>query len=218
MSIMRAVTALGFRRLGVSEFGKLAALEFGEGARFLEPLPVILDVVRRGAAHTLVGVEAAGTLAGFYVVHPDRRDGSCWWLGWLAVDLRWQGGGVGRAALVSALARLGRVRGCFRMRLLVSPDNAVALGLYHRVGFRSVGIWDGTGELVLELGWSGGRPAGPRVPGVVVPALTLVLAMALRLWRRGVPMAARMSGEFHGPPSSVCAACRPTPHALHGAA
>jgi len=81
-----------------------------------------------------------------------------------------------------------------------------------------VGVSAGTGELVLELGRSGGLPAGPRVPGVVVPALTLVLAMALRLWRRGVPMAARMSGEFHGPPVLGSAPCRPIPHALHAAA
>ena len=218
MFITRAGLALDFRRLGVSEFGALSALEFEEGARFLEPLPVILDVVRRSVAHALVGIEAAGALAGFYVVHPDRRDGSCWWLGWLAVDRRRHGCGLGRAALESALARLGRVRGCRRVRLLVAPDNSVALGLYRRVGFRVVGVSAGTGELVLELGRSGGLPAGPRVPGVVVPALTLVLAMALRLWRRGVPMAARMSGEFHGPPVLGSAPCRPIPHALHAAA
>ena len=200
MSSSRADAALCFRKLGASEFAALHALEFEAAERFLEPLPVILGCVRQGLAHALVGIEAAGALCGFYVVHPDRRDPSCWWLGWLAVDRRRQGEGLGRAALASALERLRRVGACRRVRLLVASENAVALRLYLRAGFRAVGRWAETGEVVMECPRDGGVPAGPRVPGVAVPALTLILAMALRLWRRGVPPAARMSGEFHGPP------------------
>ena len=205
MSIVGDGSVPCFRKLGRAGLAELRSLQFEAAERFLEPLPVILETVRRGLAHALVGIEAGGALCGFYVVHPDRRDPSCWWLGWLAVDRRRQGTGLGRAALASALARLGRVAGCRRVRLLVAADNAVALGLYRRAGFQAVGIWPATGELVLELGQGGGRPLGPRVPGVTVPALTLILAMAMRLWRRGVPMAARMSGEFHGPPGALTA-------------
>lgn len=201
----RAGLALGFRRFGASEFESLRSLEFEDAGRFLEPLPLILDLVRRGSSHSLVAIEAGGRVAGFYVVHPDRRDGSCWWLGWLAVDRLRQGCGLGRAALASALARLARIGRCRRVRLLVAAENGVALGLYRRAGFRAVGVWAPTGEMVMEREQHGGKLAGPRVPGVVVPALTLVLAMALRLWRRGVPMAARMSGEFHGPPGPAFA-------------
>ena len=218
MSPSRAGSAL-FRKLGVSDFAVLHALEFEAAERFLEPLPVILQFVRRGLAHSLVGIEAAGVLCGFYVVHPDRRDPSCWWLGWLAVDRRRQGEGLGRAGLVSALERVRRIGACRRVRLLVAAENAVALRLYRRAGFRTVGRWAATGELVMEAGRDRGVPAGPRVPGVAVPALTFILAMALRLWRRGVPPAARMSGEFHGPPGWLRAlACRTIPHALHAAA
>lgn len=220
MSVLGADAAL-FRKLGPAELGALHMLEFEAAERFLEPLPVILDVVRRGVAHTVVGIEAAGALCGFYVVHPDRRDPSCWWLGWLAVDRRRQGLGLGRAALASALARLRRVGACRRVRLLVAPENAVALRLYRRAGFQAVGRWAATGELVMECSHGGGVPAGPRVPGVAVPALTLILAMALRLWRRGVPPAARMSGEFHGPPGGALtgrpSACFRGAHALHAA-
>ena len=218
MTVSRAGAALSFRKLGLAEFDGLRNLEFEDAERFLEPLPVILDLVRRGMAHALVGIEAAGGLVGFYVVHPDARDRSCWWLGWLAVDRRWQGAGLGRAGLAAALARLRAVPGCRRVRLLVAPENGVAWRLYERAGFGTVGVWASTGELVLECRQDGGVPAGPRVPGVAMPALTLILAMALRLWRRGVPPSARMSGEFHGPPCALLVPCRPTPHRLHAAA
>ncbi len=202
MSSIRGHAPLQFRRLGHAALPSLHALDLGHAERFIEPLPVILDVVRRHPAHWVTGIESAGDLVGFYVVHPDRRDRSCWWLGWFAIDARHQGAGFGRAAMAAIMAGLRRIAGCRRVRLLVAPDNASALRLYRHAGFHTVGRWAATGELVMEHA-SSATPAPTRVDGVVVPALTLILAMALRLWRRGVPPAARMSGEFHGPPESV---------------
>jgi ribosomal protein S18 acetylase RimI-like enzyme len=56
----------------------------------------------------------------------------------LAVDPAWQGRGIGRRLLATALERL-RALGAPRVRLEVRPDNLVARRLYESVGFRRVG-------------------------------------------------------------------------------
>jgi GNAT superfamily N-acetyltransferase len=205
MSSLRGLEPLRFLSLGHTDLDRLNTLQLEPVERFLEPLCEIVRAVRRGAAHHLVGIEAGGALAGFYVVHPDRRDRSCWWLGWLAIDLRWQGAGLGRAALAAAMARLARIAGCRRVRLLVAPDNAPALRLYRRAGFTLSGTWPATGEMVMEFRQPAhlapGRLSSESPVDRVLNAYSLVQAMWLRLWRRGVPPAARMSGEFHGPPA-----------------
>ena len=202
MSTTRGYAPLTYRQIGRAELGLVSGLEIEPEVRFLEPIPEIVAFVRRGIAHAMVGIEAAGELVGFYVVHPDQRDGACWWLGWLAIDRRRQGAGYGREAMAAIMARLRSLPGCRRVRLLVAAENAPALRLYERAGFRPVDIWAPTGELVMERAQTSGQPETPRVPGLVVTALTLILAMCLRLWRRGVPPSARMSGEFHGPPAT----------------
>lgn len=60
----------------------------------------------------------------------------------LAIDENHRGLGVGRA-LVNACARKARQRGCERLRLEVRADNAVAIHLYEREGFRRVGLLPG---------------------------------------------------------------------------
>ncbi len=201
MSTFRDRGSLRFRLFGKSELGMVALLKLERVERFLEPVGDILAAVCAGPAHALVGFELDGRLAGFFVVHPDRRDRACWWLGWLAVDVGCQGLGLGRAALGAALARLRAVAGCRRVRLLVAPDNAPALRLYRAAGFRVVGEDSRTGELVMECVEPGGVPEQERL-ALVANAYTLLQAMWLRLWRRGAPPAAKLSGEFHGPPPS----------------
>ena len=98
--------------------------------RFLGPLPEILAAVRNGPAHHLIGIESAGELVGFYVIHPDARDRTCWWLGWFAIDRSRQGSGFGMAAMGAIMARFRQIPGCRRVRLLVAPENAPALRLY----------------------------------------------------------------------------------------
>ena len=191
---------LQFRRVGHADLGHVAGLEFEPAERFIEPVAAILDIVRRGPAHTLVAIEAADGPVGFYVVHPDRRDAACWWLGWLAIDWRFQGGGLGRLAMSAAMSRLRAIVGCRRVRLLVAPDNAPALRLYGRAGFEVAGIWPATGELIMECAAAGNVPEQERL-ALVANAYTLLQAMWLRLWRRGAPPAAKLSGEFHGPPA-----------------
>lgn len=208
MSTVRGPEPLSFRRLPPSGFNQLEQLDLSHAARFLEPLAAILDVVRARPAHHLSTIQRQGRLAGFYVVHPDRRDAACWWLGWLAIDRAHQGQGLGRAALAAALSGLARLARIRRIRLLVAPGNAPALRLYQAAGFKPVGTWPHTGERVME--WT--APATTRPDAVTIPALTLVLAMLMRLYRRGVPPAARMSGEFHGPPDARNPADHPGRH------
>ena len=217
MSIIGSAPLLTYQRLSEPDFHLLCHLELVQAERFLEPLATILGFVRHRPAHLLTAVHDAVGLVGFYVLHPDRRDRSCWWLGWLAVDDRQQGRGIGRLVMAAVMAALRRVAGCRRVRLLVAADNAAALRLYAQAGFRAAGTWPETGELMMEHAPAG--PAAVRTDAVTVPALTLILAMCLRLWRRGVPPGARMSGEFHGPPARPSTPpCPATPHALHAAA
>ena len=201
---MPTLTGAGpvFQPIAPAEFSRLATLQLDHCERFLEPLADILGFVRRGAAHRLVGILDQGRLAGFFVVHPDRRDRACWWLGWLAIDARHQGLGLGRAAVLAALSRLRRIAGCRRVRLLVAPDNVAARRLYERAGFVVCDDWPATGELVMELAQHAGIPCEDR-PDVALNAYSLVQAMWLRLWRRGAPPAAQLSGEFHGPPGAA---------------
>ena len=201
MPTVRGVQSPQFKLIPHTDLARLTTLRLDHAERFLEPLAEIIGFVRRGPAHALVGILADNDLAGFYVVHPDRRDRACWWLGWLAIDSRHKGAGLGRAAMLAIMARLRQTHGCRRIRLLVAPDNAPALHLYERAGFAPVGTWPATGELILECHEHGGIPAQPRT-GLVMNAYSLIQAMWLRLWRRGAPPAAQLSGEFHGPPES----------------
>ena len=176
------------------------ALDPEQVERFLGPLPDILAAVRSGPAHAMFAIEAGPGLVGFYVLHPDRRDAACWWLGWLALDRGAQGHGYGRAALAHAMASLRRVAGCRRVRLLVAPDNALALRLYARAAFRRVGV-HGSGELVLEAPLPG-APAGALLAVAIRVLLTAGHACHEgRLRSSAGPYAARMIGVQRGPPS-----------------
>ena len=201
MSPSRDIASLCFRRIGHAELGVVASLQLEPIERFIEPLATILAIVRRGPAHTLVAIESAQGPVGFYVVHPDRRDAACWWLGWLAIDWRFQGCGLGRVAIAAAMCRLRAITGCRRVRLLVAPDNEPALRLYRRAGFELAGVCAATGEWIMEYDAVGNVPQQERL-ALVANAYTLLQAMWLRLWRRGAPPAAKLSGEFHGPPGS----------------
>ena len=204
MFSVRGATPPQYRRLRKSEFGVLSTIDLDQGRvdRFLGPLADILTAVRRGPAHAMVAIQAADGLAGFYVVHPDVRDRSCWWLGWLAIDQRWEGRGYGSAALRHAIGTLQRLAGCRRIRLLVAADNERALGLYRRARFRVVGLWAATGELILEH-----RLALPAEIGDLAKfMLAAVAARARRVFRHrrlrlsAGPHEAWVIGVERGPP------------------
>jgi GNAT superfamily N-acetyltransferase len=147
----RGVSPLTYYRIGRADIAVLSDLELDpdQVERYLGPIPEIQAAVRGGAAHCVTGIRAGNGLIGFYVLHPDRRDNACWWLGWLALDRRQQGFGYGRMAMTRIMESLRRIVGCRRVRLLVDPLNGRALALYLKAGFRKVGL-DRAGELILE--------------------------------------------------------------------
>lgn len=199
----RALGALVFRRLDRARAEEVLRLDFGgrEAADFLDPVETILRAVRGGIAQLLFSIEDAGGPAGFFVVHPDRRDPSCWWLGWFAVARRVQGRGYGRAALEHVVRRLRRLPGCRRIRLQVAEANGPARRLYAAAGFRECGM-DGAGWHTLEC------EVPPHIPTAAVPARSSAsYAVPAERRRRRMrlrpnvgPFAARSIGVVRGPP------------------
>ncbi len=195
---------LTYRRLDRAAHALIKTIELDpdQVERYLGPVADILTAVERGPAHGVFAIEAEGALAGFFVVHPEKRDRSCWWLGWLALDRHQQGRGYGRAALQAVIAQLRTVVGCRRVRLLVTRDNVRARQLYGRGGFREAGIWAATRELVLELvlpgGVDGGRLDSFNLVAVAMRARRVFRHRRLR--RTAGPHAAWVIGVERGPP------------------
>ena len=206
MSCCTSGLPLTFRHLGRTELDVVSLLEFEteQVERFLGPLPEILAEIRRGPAHQLALIEQGGVLAGFYVIHPDRRDQSCWWLGWFAIDRRQQGAGLGRLAMAGIMAQLSQIPACRRVRLLVAPDNSPALRLYRRAGFAVAGLADATAELIMECALAAGRPSS-EVPARFWAEAILIQVILARVCRMGVLPGAELHGEVaHPPPASGC--------------
>jgi ribosomal protein S18 acetylase RimI-like enzyme len=156
MLSLRGYSPLSYRRIGHADIGVISNLDLepDQVERYLGPIEDIQSAVRDGLAHTVTGIEANGALVGFYVLHPDRRDNACWWLGWLALGRRQQGCGYGRLAVAQIMVSLGLIVGCRRVRLLVDPSNSYAIRLYARAGFHQIGV-HASGELILEAVLSG---------------------------------------------------------------
>jgi RimJ/RimL family protein N-acetyltransferase len=192
----RGLAPLNYRRIGRADLGAIAALDLDSDQveRFLDPIEHILAAVRGGPAHALFAIEAERAMIGFYVLHPDRRDNACWWLGWFALDRRQQGRGYGRCVMARIMAGFRRLPKCRRVRLLVTRDNSHALRLYAHAGFRRVGL-TGAGDVILEAvlpglttGFRRRTSPGPRVRRNCRPRLSpaahAVRAMAIE---RGPP-------------------------------
>jgi RimJ/RimL family protein N-acetyltransferase len=147
----RGPEPLHYHRVGHADLGAITALELDseQMERFFDPLDDILAAVRGGPAHAMFAIEAAQGMIGFYVLHPDRRDNACWWLGWFALERRQQGHGYGHRVMARIMASFRRIPNCRRVRLLVTPDNSHALRLYAQAGFRRVGV-TATGDLIFE--------------------------------------------------------------------
>lgn len=197
-----APVPLSYRRVRRADLdGAFADLELDpdQVEHFLDPLDRILAAVRGGLAHSLYRIEADGRPVGFYVVHPDRRDSSRWWLGWFALDRREQGRGYGRRVLARVMRQLRMTAGCHSVRLYVAPDNATAMRLYRGHGFVVLDLHE-TDDLVMEATLAEG-------PGLA-RSLTLVLRVALpkRARRKGRvrlhsgPHPAAVIGVERGPP------------------
>lgn len=95
-------------------------------------------------------------LGGFVWVEDDRvvgnvtiqrldAYGSRWQIANVAVTKDYQGRGIGRALVAAALERIGERRGSWAV-LQVRSDNAVAKGLYQRLGFEGL-----TEDILLQI-------------------------------------------------------------------
>ncbi len=203
MSSFRGGSPLIYRRISRADLAAVELLDLDPDQvdRYLGPLSDILDAVRRGPVHSLIGVELSGELIGFYVVHPDQRDASCWGLGWLAIARPHQGFGYGRAILAEVMARLGHIPGCRRIRLLVAEDNHGARRLYARQDFEAVGVLASTGELILEYGLEDGQPYEVAAPRMLGRGFRRDDLGHLRLRPATGPHAAWVIGVERGPPA-----------------
>jgi diamine N-acetyltransferase len=92
---------------------------------------------------------ADGTVVGFAMYALDPADNNHW-IYRLMVDHRYQGRGIGRAALEQLIRRMSALPNCPRIILGVDPRNATARALYESVGFRPTGEVIG-GEDVMRL-------------------------------------------------------------------
>jgi diamine N-acetyltransferase len=148
----RGSSPLSYHRIGHAGIDVISDLELEpeQVEQYLGPIQDIKAAIRSGLAHALIGIKADGALVGFYVMHPDRRDNACWWLGWFALDRRQQGRGYGRTAMTQIMHNFHHIAGCRRIRLLVDPINKRAIHLYEQAGFRQVGTHR-SGELIFEV-------------------------------------------------------------------
>lgn len=211
MSSLRARKALSYRQIGNDhlEIVSTMDLDTSQVEEYLGPLSDILDAVRNGPSHSLIGIQADGRMIGFYVIHPDRRDATCWWLGWFILARSHQGLGLGRTILARIMAGLAGVPACQRIRLIVVPGNDGAISLYDKVGFRAVGELPGTGDIVMEC------RLRPKCPVATRSSLAVACPIASRRGRRRMrlrprtgPHAAPIIGVGRGPPAGAGCATR----------
>lgn len=202
MSSVRGSDPLCYRRIGRTDLGVVSGLELEpeQVEHFLGPIGDIQEAVRGGLAHGVTGIEAGDTLIGFYVLHPDRRDNACWWLGWLALDRRHQGRGYGRMAVARIMAHLRRIAGCRRVRLLVVPGNDRAIRLYEQAGFRRVGV-NRAGEFILEAVLFGVATIRNVIALIRASSVSKRARRAGRLRLSPGPHAALAIGVERGPPA-----------------
>ncbi len=132
--------------------------------------------------------------------HPDRRDASCWWLGWFAVAQSRQGRDYGRVALAHVIQRLRRVDGCRRIRLYVAAGNGAARRLYGSAGFSECAT-DDAGWHTLEYTLPRQLPSAIAVRGFAVHAAAAKrYRRRMRLRSSVGPFAARSIGTVRGLP------------------
>lgn len=112
--------------------------------RFIASNRASLDEAARGDHCVPLLVRAGGEPVGFAMHARDPDDGRRW-IYRLMIDARFQGRGLGRAALAALLERLA---GEPAVIVGVHPDNHPALRLYRKAGFRPTGEIIG-GETIL---------------------------------------------------------------------
>lgn len=110
-------------------------------ARFVAPITYYLCLSHYSQLWHPLAIVEAGAVVGHMMWAIDDADGSRW-IGGVVIDAAAQGRGIGRAALETLMARLAADPDCHEVALSYDPDNAVARGLYARLGFVETGERD----------------------------------------------------------------------------
>jgi diamine N-acetyltransferase len=104
--------------------------------------------------HRPYAVLADGVMVGFGSLSGAFGIWETLWLGGFLIDARFQGHGLGAAALDAFIELAGHQPGCRELGLTVHPDNATAQRLYRSHGFATRGeLYDG--EVVFRRALDG---------------------------------------------------------------
>lgn len=87
----------------------------------------------------------------FYLSYtPDGTDN--YWVGGLLIDHRYQGQGLGKAAMLKIIDFVPSIHpNCREIKLTVEKDNAIARTLYRGLGFEDTGQPNRDGEIIYRL-------------------------------------------------------------------
>ena len=124
---------------------RAAALEVTEEQKKYLDSPV--GIIARGYAYRaararVIGIEGDGELIGLALVKDLDEEPACYDLQQFFIDRRYQGRGYGTKALRAILARLSAERKYDRVDLCVNKNDAAAIRVYKKVGFRDTGYVD----------------------------------------------------------------------------
>ncbi len=100
---------------------------------------------------TPFGIYSDGRMAGFFVYIYDPESTDNYWISGFLIDRRYQGQGIGKAAMKEILAQVPKLfPKCQKIGLTVLPDNNNARKLYENFGFVDTGrLYEG--EIVYRL-------------------------------------------------------------------
>ncbi len=120
---------------------------------FVEPVAQCLKEAESCRFFVPAALQLDKQIVGFamYGEFPNEKLGRWVWLDRLLIDRRWQGRGLGRAAVRELTAHLRSFYNCDDIYLSVIEGNARALALYHSLGFRETGEKYAGREPILRL-------------------------------------------------------------------
>lgn len=103
---------------------------------------------QRSARYTVLVAELGGIVQGWASLNPysHRRAHAGVAEISIYVERSWRGKGVG-SRLLRALEKKARENGFYKMVLFTFPFNRLAQGLYRKMGFREVGVFENHGKL-----------------------------------------------------------------------
>ena len=118
----------------------------------------------RASRARVIGIEKDGELIGLALVKDLDEEPACYDLQQFMIDRSRQGKGYGTEALRLILAELGRERKYGCVEVCVKKEDAAALRVYEKTGFRDTGYVDEDAPDCLNLMYFfsvGGRPEPP---------------------------------------------------------